>query len=428
MSSRFESLPEHLHRPHVRRFLPGVHPAKAKDAAGKEHDVVLLVLQDPLRLSAQPFVLPLQGSNQQQIQAQVNQWMGLLLAFNGESTLDEVFERIGVPAETQGQLVQMLQKLDEMGFLWGPTSEALERAKMDAIRGAGAFTLPEEARKPEVAAQLRAFLAEQLSNAEDPEFGQPVVGIVAPHLDYGRAAGNYAAAYKCLETGARDRPDRVVVLGTNHFGLGDGVVMSEFGFESPLGTAKPDAKVLERLRDAFGDRLFKDQIDFAGEHSVSLHLPWIQHLYGDVPVVAALVPDPNMPMISDDGARVGTKEFAAALKSVLAQAGGRTVFVSSADLSHVGPQFGDRNPVDGARRNEVEEHDRSVLGEFIEGGDRLLAHMSSKGNGNRWCSVGNMFVAAACAPHSAIEMVKYDQSVDPQGAGMVTSAALAMLA
>jgi len=71
MSSRFESLPEHLHRPHVRRFLPGVHPAKAKDAAGKEHDVVLLVLQDPLRLSAQPFVLPLQGSNQQQIQAQV---------------------------------------------------------------------------------------------------------------------------------------------------------------------------------------------------------------------------------------------------------------------------------------------------------------------------------------------------------------------
>ena len=428
MADRFDSLPEHLQRPHLRRFTPHVAPAKAKDQSGNERDIAVLVLIDPLRLSPQPFMMPLQGTNQQQVQGEFQQWMGFLHALQGDERLDALFERLQVPANVQPQLVQVLQKLDEMGYLWGPTSEALERAKMDAIRAAGAFTLPDEARNPQVAEQLRAFLADQLSKAEDPEFGTPVVGIVAPHLDYGRAAPNYAAAYKCLETGAKDRPDRVVVLGTNHFGLGDGVVMSEFGFETPLGTLKPDARVLERLRDAFGDRLFKDQIDFASEHSVSLHLPWIQHLYGNVPVVAALVPDPNVAMISDDGARVSTKEFAAALKSILAQAGGRTVFVSSADLSHVGPQFGDRAAVDAKRRNEVEEHDRSVLGEFLEGADRLVSHMASNGNGNRWCSVGNMYVTAFCAPHKAIEMVKYDQSIDQGGNAMVTSAALALLA
>jgi hypothetical protein len=349
-------------------------------------------------------------------------------SLQGEEELGELFSRIGAPAEAQPQLVELVKKLDELGFLWGPTSEALERAKLDAIRAKGAFFLPDEARRPEVAAELGKFMSQALAAAEDPEFGTPVVGIVAPHLDYARGGSNYAAAYKCLETGARERPDRVVVLGTNHFGLGDGVVMTEFGFETPLGTLRPDAPVLERLRDAFGDKLFKDQIDFAGEHSVNLHLPWIQHLWGDVPVVAALVPDPTVAMIEDDGARVSAKEFAGGLKTVLAQAGGRTVIVASADLSHVGPQFGDRSALDAARRREVEEADREVLREFIEGPDRMIAHFARNGNAARWCSIGNMFVAATAVPHASREMVAYAQSAEPNGGAMVTSAALAFLA
>jgi AmmeMemoRadiSam system protein B len=381
-----------------------------------------------LRLAPQPFVMPLQGKDQQQLQGEFRQWVGFMQSLQGEEELGELFSRIGAPAEAQPQLVELVKKLDELGFLWGPTSEALERAKLDAIRAKGAFFLPDEARRPEVAAELGKFMSQALAAAEDPEFGTPVVGIVAPHLDYARGGSNYAAAYKCLETGARERPDRVVVLGTNHFGLGDGVVMTEFGFETPLGTLRPDAPVLERLRDAFGDKLFKDQIDFAGEHSVNLHLPWIQHLWGDVPVVAALVPDPTVAMIEDDGARVSAKEFAGGLKTVLAQAGGRTVIVASADLSHVGPQFGDRSALDAARRREVEEADREVLREFIEGPDRMIAHFARNGNAARWCSIGNMFVAATAVPHASREMVAYAQSAEPNGGAMVTSAALAFLA
>jgi AmmeMemoRadiSam system protein B len=402
--------------------------AKAKDQSGNERDVPVLVVQDPLRLAPQPFVMPLQGKDQQQLQGEFRQWVGFMQSLQGEEELGELFSRIGAPAEAQPQLVELVKKLDELGFLWGPTSEALERAKLDAIRAKGAFFLPDEARRPEVAAELGKFMSQALAAAEDPEFGTPVVGIVAPHLDYARGGSNYAAAYKCLETGARERPDRVVVLGTNHFGLGDGVVMTEFGFETPLGTLRPDAPVLERLRDAFGDKLFKDQIDFAGEHSVNLHLPWIQHLWGDVPVVAALVPDPTVAMIEDDGARVSAKEFAGGLKTVLAQAGGRTVVVASADLSHVGPQFGDRSALDAARRREVEEADREVLREFIEGPDRMLAHFERNGNAARWCSIGNMFVAATAVPHATREMVAYAQSAEPNGGAMVTSAALAFLA
>ncbi len=406
MANPLHNLPSHVERPFVRPFQPL--PIQTKEGQ------TMALLRDPMALGGQSMIVP-------------PQVLGLLAQFRGEETLQEIFERLNVPVEAHDQLVNMVQKLDELGYLWGPISEALEKKKLEEIRARGAFPVAEDARKPEVAQQLRTFVTDQLAKAEDPEFDRPVVGIVAPHLDYGRGAGNYAAAYKCLESGKGERPARVVVLGTNHFGIGDGVVMSEFGFETPLGTARPDAQVLERLRDAFGEKLFKDQLDFAGEHSIALHLPWIQHLYGDVPVVAALVPDPVVGLLEDDGARVGTKEFASALRAVLDQAGGKTIFVSSADLSHKGPQFGDQAKVDGAQRNAVEQYDREMLGEFIGGADPFLASFQSHGNPNRWCSVGNMYAMLVAAPHGAREMVNYEQSVDPQSVALVSSAALALL-
>lgn len=406
MSNPLHNLPPHLERPFVRPFQPV--PVNNKEGQ------TMALLRDPAGLGGQSMIVP-------------PQVLGLLAQFRGEESLQEIFERLNVPAEAHEQLLEMVKKLDELGYLWGPTSEALEKKRMEEIRARGAFPVADDARKPEVVQQLRTFITEQLAKADDPEFDRPVVGIVAPHLDYGRGAANYGAAYKCLETGAREKPDRIVVLGTNHFGIGDGVVMSEFGFETPFGTVRPDTKILERLRDAFGEKLFKDQLDLAGEHSVALHLPWIQHLYGDVPVVAALVPDPNVGLLEDDGARVGTKEFATALRTILDQAGGRTLFVSSADLSHKGPQFGDQTRIDPAARNAIEQYDREMLGEFLGGPDSFVGHFSRHGNPNRWCSVGNMYATMVAAPHGQREMVNYDQSVDPNGVVLVSSAALALL-
>lgn len=400
------ALPDHLQRPHIRPFQPL--PVKAKD--GQQ----MALLRDPANLGGQSMVVP-------------PQVLMFLAQLQGEDSLAEVFERLRVPAEAQGQLEQMVVKMDELGYFWGPTADALEAKKLEALRAAGRFSISDDQRKPEVVEQLKTFITTALAETEDPELGADVAGIVAPHLDYGRGKANYAAAYKCLETGAKNAPDRVVVLGTNHLGIGDGVVMTEFGFETPLGPVRQDASVLERLRDAFGEKLFKDQLDFLGEHSIALHLPWIQHLYGDVPVVAALVPDPTRGLLEDDGARVSTPEFANALKDIVKQAGGRTLFVSSADLSHRGLQFGDRVAVDGKERNAIEQYDRETLASWLEGPQEFLEAFKS-GNPNRWCSVGNLYATLVAAPHKTREMVNYSQSVDDKGVVLVSSAALALLA
>ncbi|MBL9141382.1 MAG: AmmeMemoRadiSam system protein B [Phycisphaerae bacterium] len=375
----------------------------------------MALLRDPANLGGQSMVVP-------------PQVLMFLSQLQGEETLPEIFERIQVPAEAHDQLEQMVVKMDELGYFWGPTADALERAKLEEIRTAGKFSLGEDQRKPEIATQLREFMQASLAETEDPELGAAVAGIVAPHLDYGRGKPNYAAAYKCFETGAKDRPDRVVVLGTNHMGIGDGVVMTEFGFETPLGDVKQDGAILERLRDAFGEKLFKDQLDFLGEHSVALHLPWIQHLYGDTPVIAALVPDPTRDLLADDGQRVSTPEFANALKDIVKQAGGRTLFVSSADLSHKGPQFGDKTAIDTKARHTIEQYDRETLAAWLDGPEEFLKSFKSSGNPNRWCSVGNLYATLVATPHRTREMVNYAQSVDDKGIVLVSSAALALLA
>lgn len=400
------ALPEHLVRPHIRPFQPL--PVQSKD--GQQ----MALLRDPSNLGGQSMIVP-------------PQVLVLLAHFQGEESLGDIFEKLRVPAEAHTKLEEMIVKMDELGYFWGPNSDALEKKKLDQLRAAGRFTLPEEQRKETIVTQLREMMTTSLAETEDPELESPVVGIVAPHLDYGRGRTNYASAYKCLETSGKEKPDRIVILGTNHIGIGDGVVMTEFGFESPLGTIDQDGAIVERLRDAFGEKLFKDQLDFLGEHSVALHLPWIQHVYGNVPVVAALVPDPINGLLVDDGQRVGTAEFANALKDIVKQAGGRTLFVSSADLSHKGPQFGDKSPVDTKTRHAIEQYDRETLSAWLDGSEDFLKVFQAGGNPNRWCSVGNMLATLIAAPHTTREMINYQQSVDEKGIALVSSAALALM-
>ena len=133
-------------------------------------------------------------------------------------------------------------------------------------------------------------------------------------------------------------------------------------------------------------------------------------------------------MIENDGGRVGLDEFVKALEESLGEAGGTTFFVSSADLSHVGPQFGEPKPVDEARRVEVERHDREHLAKFIANDvDAFVESMEWCKNPTRWCSLGNMSATARLAGASEIELVDYRQAVDDRGAALVSVAALSLI-
>src|SRR4029077_11871719 len=122
--------------------------------------------------------------------------------------------------------------------------------------------------------------------------------------------------------------------------------------------------VVEKVVQKLGRSVIVDQLDHLPEHSVQLHLPWFQYFFGNVPIVAALIPDPLSPMIADDQQRSTGDQFVEILSSVLEDIGGGALSVAYSDLSHVGPQFGEPRPVDERRRFDVERHDREMMAKF----------------------------------------------------------------
>ncbi|MGI9012847.1 MAG: AmmeMemoRadiSam system protein B [Phycisphaerales bacterium] len=400
----FDTLPEHIRTPHLRPIQP---VPLQKD--GQQ----FVALRDPSQLVQQTMVIPAQA-------------MAVLQQFNGSRDLESITKDLKAQAD---QIIGLAQGLDKMGLLWGPTFEEYEDQVKQKLCEHGAFpanaagTMVEDGDEAACIAQMDEWLAE----TEDPELDTAVLGLVAPHLDYQRGWPNYAAAYKCIEQ--MDAPDRVLILGTNHFGLGDGAVLSEYGFETPLGRVESDRGIVQEYSRRLGKAITIDQLDHLPEHSVALQLPWLQRRWPGVPVVAVLVPDPLSPMIQEDDERISYAAFVSATQAILSDIGGSTFVVASADLSHVGPQFGEPRQVDDQRRVDVERHDRELMNKYLAASpEEFLEAMRWTSNPTRWCSVGNMTAALEILQPHAVELIDYRQASDERGMAMVSSAAMAMLA
>lgn len=394
-------VPEHLERPHLRQFQPL--PGKSPD--GKP----VVMLRDPLNLAPQPMVVAAQA-------------LSLLAQFKGERTVEEIAEQFSAPVDKVRELVAAL---DRQALLWGPVFTEREQALRDAITERGSMPRGAAWMLGEDAEALTAQLTEWLAEVEDPELDTRPRGLVLPHLDYHRGWPLYASGYRSLQ--GMDAPDRVVILGTNHFGIGDGVVGTQWTWETPLGTVPRDEALCAAMSERLGKGFLADEIDHVPEHSIQLHLPWIQHLFGEVPVFAALVPDPLVEMVADDGARTTSEEFVSALKASLDALGGTTLFIASSDLSHVGPQFGEPAAVDDERRAEVEQHDRDMLARFIEGdAGAFVEAMSWSKNPTRWCSIGNMAMLLELFEGGEVELLDYRQAGEENGVALVSASACAL--
>jgi len=151
-------------------------------------------------------------------------------------------------------------------------------------------------------------------------------------------------------------------------------------------------------------------------------------------VFAALIHDPIVNNgQSYDGKGLDLDPFVEALKGALDELGGTTLIISSADLSHVGPAFGDQQTLAGEEgpgaefRAKVATHDREMLQMVVENRiEDLVGSMAWQQNPTRWCSLGNMMAAVRVARPERIELVNYAAAMDPEGTTFVSSAALAM--
>lgn len=392
----------------------------------------------------------------------------ILPHLNGEKDLDTIVVEVG-KGLTREMLETLVAQLDSAGLLEGPVfDELLAKVRADyessellppgasemftrmAVNQTLGRTLGEVVSDEEmdehaaesVAKQFDTWIDAALKDAEDPSFDELPHAIIAPHIDYPRGWQSYASVYGRLRV--VDRPDRVIVLGTNHFGRGTGVVGCDKGYETPLGVSQLDVEALEKLKDELGDanadRLLEHRYDHEREHSIECQLMWLQHAFGaddkgeHVKVVGVLVHDPTVNNgESYDGNGLAFEPFVQALQRTIEALPGKTLVIASADLSHVGPQHGDPKPLSGddpeiaQARNRVVAHDREMLGHIGKGSaDELISAMAWMQNPTRWCSVGCLSAMLKAVDADDIKMIQYTASMDPSGMSMVTSCAAAL--
>jgi AmmeMemoRadiSam system protein B len=327
-------------------------------------------------------------------------------------------------------LDRIIRDLDAHGLLDSPALEARRREVAAAYRAAphrapahAGVSYPAD---PEALARaLRGYL-----DAGDGEGGPPPgpapSGILAPHIDFGRGGAAYGRAYRAL--GDLADGTCVVVLGVAHAGPPVPYVLTAKGYETPFGVLEVDRPLLDRLTARYPYDAFAHEPVHRAEHSIEFQAVVLAYLARGrrITILPVLTGSLEALCGRDSPSSVPQVEaFIAALREAAAALGRPVRVVGGVDLSHVGPRFGDAEPVGPQLAASARAFDLDALGR-VAAGDAEGFWRAVAGDGNRRhvCGLGAIYTALRVLAPVRGRVLHYDQGVDPAG-GLVGFSAVA---
>src|SRR5262249_45129782 len=135
-----------------------------------------------------------------------------------------------------------------------------------------------------------ASLSQAQTPAPEPK------AVIAPHAGHVYSGDIAGAAYKLLSR-RKGEIKRVVLLGPNHRVPLRGMALSPANaWDTPLGSLGVDRTSRDSLARTPGVAVAREP--FAGEHSLEVHLPFIQRALGTVEILPILVGDAPIAQVS----------------------------------------------------------------------------------------------------------------------------------
>jgi len=373
-----------------------------------------VALRDPAGYVAEVIMLPVD-------------LVEVLALFDGEHPISaiqaELLRRHGEQV-ARASLEQLIGELDAHGFLESPAFARRRAAIDDAFLGAprrpashagGAY--------PDDPAELRSRMDGFFTSPQGPgtvgDFqGGGVSGLIAPHIDFHRGGPAYAWAYRDLAE--RCDADLFVIFGTCHAGMADPFALTRKDYDTPLGPARVDREVVEALAARAGQDCFGSELAHRNEHSIEFQAVFLSYLYAgrrDIRIVPVLTSFAHEALARgqrpDDDPRVG--RFLDALAD-LAGSGRRVAFIAGADLAHVGPRFGDPQPVSPAELGTIDREDREML-RAVQAGDPegFFESVRADGDRRRICGLSPIYTLLRVRAGAKGLLRQYGQWPDPQG-------------
>ena len=256
-----------------------------------------------------------------------------------------------------------------------------------------------------------------------------LVGMLCPHIDYNRGHATYAELWRDIEPDLSE-VETVVVLGTDHYGGQGQLTPTVQNYSTPYGTLDTDTDVVNRLADAIGAGAFDEELHHRKEHSIELAAVWLHHFMRRQKV--SLVPvlcGSFHGYTSSDAGPDETLHISAAievLKEVMSDR--RTLVIAAGDLAHVGPAFGDPNPLDDFEKAKIRSEDSQSISAICAGdAGRFLEISRSETDKRKICGLPPIYIMLRLLAGATGIHMGYDQCPADASNGSIVSIAGALL-
>ena len=386
----------------------------------------LLCLQDPQNICEKAIFLP-------------PPLYFIVSLFDGQhSVLDvqaEYMRKFGEFLYTEN-LQEIISQLDENLFLEGERfQEALRRKeeefKKASFREAVFAGKSYEVEPDKLKSQLDGYFEDMggPGSLGEKKSLRGLKGVVAPHIDFQRGGHCYAYAHR--EIWERNASPCFIIFGTAHAPMENPFCLTRKDFITPLGTLNVDRELVDAIQSRCPDDLFKDESVHRSEHSIEFQCVFLRHLYPEpdsvkiVPVLTGSFHEAIEKGVSPMELKP-VRQFVDAAKEAVSSLGREVCCVASADLAHVGLQFGDREGVSEYGLRVISQQDHEML-EYAEkmDGEGFFESVSRERDRRKICGLPPIYSMLKILEAQEGKLLKYDQAFTPETRSVVTFASLA---
>ena len=386
----------------------------------------LLCLQDPQNISERTLFLP-------------PSLHFIVSLFDGQhSILDiqaEYMRRFEGFLFTE-KIQEIVGQLEENLYLEGDRFQEAWREKEESFKKApireAAFAGKSYEKDPE---RLRAQLEGYFKGSDGP--GPPgkregvngLKGVVAPHIDIQRGGFCYAFAHR--EIWERSSSHCFIIFGTAHAPMKQPFCLTRKDFVTPLGSLSAECELIDAIQSRCRDDLFEDEGVHRSEHSIEFQCLFLRYLYPEpiplriVPILSGSLHEAIQEGISPMEIK-SIRQFIEALKDSVSSLGEEVCYIASADLSHMGHQFGDQEGVREYDLRVLTEVDREMLG-YLEriDGEGFFSSILRERDRRRICGLPAIYAMLKVLEAKEGKLMKYGQAYTRETQSVVSFASLA---
>ena len=363
----------------------------------------------------------------------------IVTLFDGQhSILDiqaEYMRKFGEFLYTE-KLLEIISQLDETFFLEGERYQEAFIRKEENFRKAtfreAVFAGKSYEADPD---KLRTQLEGYFTGTNGPRFHgekrseKGLKGVIIPHIDFQR--GGFCYAFGHQEIRERNSSSCFIIFGTAHVPLENPFCLTRKDFVTPLGTLSVDQELVERIQSHCPDNLFRDEGAQRSEHSIEFQCVFLRYLYPEphplkiVPILSGSFHEAIDKGVSPMELR-SIRQFIDGLGEAVSSLEREVCYIASADLAHMGLQFGDREGIREYDLRGVSQEDRELLGHAERmDGEGFFSSIASEKDRRRICGLPSVYSMLTILKAREGRLLKYGQAFTPETQSVVTFASLA---